>query len=41
MKTFLVEPLVLSKPRNGKPLYVYLSVIEKVKSSVLVKEDQK
>ena len=29
LKIFLVEPLVLSKLRDGEPLYIYLSVIER------------
>ena len=41
MKKLLVEPLLLSKTRDGEPLHVYLSVIEKAISSILVKEDQK
>ena len=41
LKKFLVEPPVLSKPRDGEPLYIYLSVTEKTISSVLVREEQK
>ena len=41
LKKFLVEPPVLSKPRNRQPLYVYLLVTEKAISSVLIREDQK
>ena len=41
LKKFLVEPSVLSKPKDGEPLYIYLSVIEKAISSVLVKEEEK
>ena len=39
LKKFLAEPLVLSKLRDGEPLYIYLSVIEKVISLVLVREE--
>ena len=41
LKKYLVEPQVLSKPRDGEPLYVYLLVIKKAISSVQVREDQK
>ena len=41
LKKFFVEPSVLSKLRDGKPPYIYLSVIEKVLGSVLVREEQK
>ena len=41
LKKILIEPLVLSKLRNGEPLYMYLSVTEKSISLVLVKGDQK
>ena len=41
MKKFMVEPLVQSKPRNGELLYIYLSIIERAISSVLVREEQK
>ena len=35
LNKFLVEPLVLSKPKDEKPLYIYLSVTEKAISSIL------
>ena len=38
LKKFLVEPLVLSKSKDGEPFYIYKLVIEKTISSVLVKE---
>ena len=41
LKKFLVEALVLSKPRNGKPLYIYLSVTKKAINLILIREDQK
>ena len=41
LKKFLAEPPVLSKPRDREPLYIYLSVTEKVISSVLVREEEK
>ena len=37
LEKFLVELPVLSKTRNGEPIYVYLSVIEKAISSILVR----
>ena len=40
-KWFLVEPLVLIKPRNREPLYIYLSATEKAISSVLVREKER
>ena len=41
LKKFLVESLILSKPRDGEPLYVYLLVTKKAISSILVRENQK
>ena len=32
---------MLSKPRDGEPFYIYLSVTKKAISSVLVREEQK
>ena len=31
LKRFLIEPAVLSKPIDRKPLYIYLSITEKAK----------
>ena len=39
LKKFLVTTSVLSKPRNGKLLYVYLSVTEKAISLTLIREE--
>ena len=41
MKKFLVEPLVLSKLRDGEPLYIYVSVTKKAISLVLIREEEK
>ena len=41
LKRFLVETLMLSKPKDGESLYIYLSVTEKFISSVLIREEQK
>ena len=41
MKKFLVKLPILSKPRDREPLYIYLSVIKKAISLVLVREKEK
>ena len=41
LKKFLMEPPVLSKPWDGEPFYIYLSIIEKAVSLILVREEQK
>ena len=41
LKKFLVEPPMLSKPRNEEPLYIYLSVTVKAISLILVREEEK
>ena len=41
LNKFLVEPLVLSKPKDEKPLYIYLSVTEKAISSILWEKKEK
>ena len=37
----LGRSLMLSKPRDGEPLYIYLLVTEKTISSVLIRKEQK
>ena len=41
MKKFLVKPQVLSKPKDGEPFYIHLSITEKAISSVQIREDEK
>ena len=41
MNRFLVEPPMLSKPRDREPFYIYLLIIEKATSSILGKEEYK
>ena len=38
LKKILVKPSVLSKPRDGELLYIYLSVTKKAISLVLIRE---
>ncbi|XP_072062247.1 uncharacterized protein [Arachis hypogaea] len=40
-KKILSEPPVLSKPREGKPLYLYLAVTTQAMAAVLVREEDK
>ncbi|XP_075107027.1 uncharacterized protein LOC142180009 [Nicotiana tabacum] len=40
MKAYLTNPPLLSKPRDGERLFVYLAVAEVVVSAVLVSEDK-
>ena len=41
MKKFSIKPLVLSKPKDKEPFYIYLLVTKKTISSVLVREEEK
>ena len=41
LKRFLMEAPMLSKPRDGELLYIYLLVTEKAISSILVREKKK
>ena len=41
LKEYLSKPSLLSKPVEGKPLYLYLAVTEYVISGALVREDEK
>lgn len=38
VKNFLILPLILTLPRDGSPLLIYLSIIYQAKSSILVQE---
>nr|XP_033513545.1 uncharacterized protein LOC117278214 [Nicotiana tomentosiformis] len=40
LKAYLTNPPLLSKPRNGERLFVYLAVAEVVVSAVLVRKDK-
>ena len=39
IKEYLLHPPILEHPRHGKPLILYLSIIENVVGSMLTQED--
>ena len=41
MKEYLANPLILSKPKEGEPLQLYLAVSEGTVSAVLTREEDK
>ena len=41
LKKYLSKPLLISKPVEGEPLYLYLAVMEYVISGALVREEDK
>ena len=41
LKRYLTSPLLLSKPKDGEQLYIYLAVSEGTVSAVLVREESK
>ena len=41
LKEYLSKPLLLSKPIEGEPLYIYLAITEYVISGALVREENK
>ena len=41
LKEYLGKPLLLSKPAEGEPLFLYLAVLEYTVTEALIREEEK